>query len=101
MLSAFEANPIATGFWIVIAGFTVVVFTKLVGFIFMRGQTVHRIGDHMAGQIGQVSEWDGDCGLVSVSGEVWKAASKNTLNVGDDIIVLGIKGLTLKVAGKK
>lgn len=40
-------------------------------------------------------------GFVKVKGELWRASSESTLEVGDEIIVTGIDGIKLKVVAKK
>ena len=49
------------------------------------------------GQIVEVREWEGTQGLVSLRGELWKAASDGPLTPGDKAIVREIEGLTLSV----
>ena len=40
-------------------------------------------------------------GFVKVKGELWRASSESSLEVGDEIIVTGIQGIKLKVVAKK
>ena len=40
-------------------------------------------------------------GFVKVKGELWRATSESVLEVGDEIIVIGITGIKLKVIAKK
>jgi len=40
-------------------------------------------------------------GFVKVKNELWKASSESVLEVGDEIVVIGIDGIKLKVVAKK
>ncbi|MEL6372149.1 MAG: NfeD family protein [Pseudomonadota bacterium] len=91
------SNPIAAGFWAVFAGFAAFLLAKIYGLIFMRGKTVHMIGDAMVGRRGEVASWSGQEGMVSVGGELWRAFSQQALVEGDRINVKAVDGLTLKV----
>ena len=44
-----------------------------------------------------VLDWDGASGHVQVDGERWRAISKDTLEPGDTVKIIGLDGLTLKV----
>ena len=92
-----EAHPVAAGAVIVMAGFALVIAAKIYGLIFMRGRTVHMIGDEMRGQPCVVSEWSGHEGLVSVGGELWRARSKRSFATGDAAVVKSVNGLLLDV----
>ncbi len=71
----------------------------LIGKIFWKGRR-HLTGpEGMIGKIGRVLEWHGDEGKVSIQSEIWNAVSDAPLSTGDQVIVEGIAGLTLKVKG--
>ncbi len=51
----------------------------------------------LIGEEGIVERWENGKGLVFVHGEYWNAESDEKLNPGDKIVVIDMKGLTLKV----
>ncbi len=53
--------------------------------------------EEMIGKIGIVDDWTGNRGHIIVHSERWRAASANALDKGQQIRVIGIRGLTLNV----
>ena len=51
----------------------------------------------MIGLIAEVKEWEGKKGKVFVHGELWKAESDGSFNLGDEAIVQSVKRLVLTV----
>jgi len=51
----------------------------------------------MIGLIAEVKEWEGKKGKVFVHGELWKAESNASFNLGDEAIVQSVKRLVLTV----
>lgn len=51
----------------------------------------------LIGLQGVVLDWDGASGHVQVDGERWRAISKDALEPGDTVKIIGLDGLTLKV----
>lgn len=96
-IDGLPANP---GAFILVAlfiGFGAVAAAKVYGLVFMRWKTPHRIGDAMNGARAHVTEWSNGEGYVTVGGELWRAASKDTLSTGDTVSVTAVDGLTVKV----
>lgn len=54
--------------------------------------------EQMLGIAGTVESWAGAAGYVIAHGERWKAVSTEPLSTGEDVMVVGRDGLTLKVA---
>lgn len=52
----------------------------------------------MVGKTGRVIAWSGSECRVRVAGESWRAASREPLQVGDEVVVRAVRGLTLDVA---
>lgn len=52
----------------------------------------------MIGISGKVDSWAGADGYVIAHGERWRAVSNESLGPGEDVMVVGREGLTLKVA---
>ena len=96
-----EAHAVIAALSAVFAGVAIVTLAKLYGFIFMRGQTVHRLGTAMEGQTGTVSEWStsatGGHGLVFIGGELWQATARRSFAPGDRVVVKSVNGLRLDV----
>ena len=57
--------------------------------------------DALMGKTGRVVEtiWDGN-GRVKVNGEEWKAKSSERIEIGSEVTICGIEGVTLKVRRK-
>lgn len=51
----------------------------------------------MIGEIGKIIEWSEKEGKIFVHGELWNAISEEPLSKGDKVIILEVKGLTLRV----
>jgi membrane-bound serine protease (ClpP class) len=51
----------------------------------------------MVGRVVEVRRWSGREGVVSVSGEVWRAQSRTPLAAGDEATVVAVGNLTLYV----
>ncbi|MFH1146817.1 MAG: NfeD family protein, partial [Pseudomonadota bacterium] len=51
----------------------------------------------LIGEIGMVKEWSGSRGRVFVHGEYWNAASDDFLGAGNDVEVISVDRLLLKV----
>jgi membrane-bound serine protease (ClpP class) len=63
----------------------------------------HRVAtgaEEMIGISGKVDSWAGADGYVIAHGERWRAVSSEPLGPGEDVMVVGRDGLTLKVARK-
>lgn len=52
----------------------------------------------MIGRRGRVVAWSGSDGRVLVTGEIWRAEGRQALEVGDEIVVRAVRGLTVEVA---
>ncbi len=78
----------------VVGGFFVVI-TALVVRVHARSSITGPSG--LVGLRGSVKKWEGGQGKVFVHGEWWKAYSDDDLTPGDEIEVLSVDGLTLKV----
>ncbi|MBI1391454.1 MAG: hypothetical protein GC152_01815 [Alphaproteobacteria bacterium] len=91
--------PAAVIAWSLAAGFGLVVIAKLLGLIFLRGETVHRIGASLGDGEAVVSEWRSQStfGRVDVGGEIWRATSTDNLKPGDRVVITGMSGLTVAV----
>lgn len=94
-------NPVVWGLLLMLAGASFVLLAKIFGLIFMRGKSVHRVGDSMNVNRAEVVEWNGGEGLVMAGGELWRATSKETLMVGDDVDVVSMNGLLLTVSRRR
>ncbi len=56
----------------------------------------------MIGMMGRVTETLKPVGMIKIKGEYWRArVSKGTIEVGEEVEVVGIKGLDLEVRKKK
>jgi len=55
--------------------------------------------ESMIGRRGVVTEWDGDTGYVEFDGERWRARSDGPLEPGSEVVIRGIDGLVLSIAG--
>ncbi len=69
-------------------------------FSIMRSSKISYLGgeEAFAGREGRVVDWDGDGGIVFVSGEYWKAESDDALSKGSPVVLLGKeRGLKVKV----
>jgi len=53
--------------------------------------------EEMTGALGEVTDWEDDCGHVITHGERWKAISEVPLSRGQSVRVTGIEGLVLRV----
>ena len=51
----------------------------------------------MIGLIAEVKEWEGKKGKVFVHGELWKAISDTSFDLGDEAVVQSVKRLVLTV----
>jgi membrane protein implicated in regulation of membrane protease activity len=51
----------------------------------------------MIGKKCMVKQWNGTNGKVWVGGELWNASSQSPLILGDEPVIQGIEGLTLRV----
>lgn len=60
-------------------------------------KTVATGEEGMVGLIGRVTLWEGKEGSVFVHGEIWNAESEQSLLPGDNIEVVSVKGMKLKV----
>jgi len=58
--------------------------------------------DRFIGKVGVVTEVinPNDSGMIKISGESWRAISKETISVGESVIVEKVKGVKLKVRKK-
>lgn len=85
-------------------GFAAVAVAKIYGLFFMRWKTPFRVGEAMNVDHAEVIDWkdgpNGGQGYVSAGGELWRATSKDSLAVGDQVAVACVKGLTLSVTRK-
>jgi membrane-bound ClpP family serine protease len=57
--------------------------------------------EEMVGRTGEVMEPLNPVGTIKIEGEYWKATTKGTINQGEEVEVVGIDGLILKVRKKK
>lgn len=71
--------------------------TAFLAFI-SRGRRVTTGAEQMIGITGKVESWEGRAGFVIAHGERWRAVAGEPLSSGDEIRVVGRKGLTLEVA---
>lgn len=103
MAEFFAANdsPIVWAFMLMLIGASAVLIAKILGLIFLRGKTKHRVGDAMNVSRATVTEWSDGEGLVTAGGELWRASSSDQLNPGDPVVVSAMNGLVLKVKKKK
>lgn len=69
----------------------------LIGKIFWKGKRPLTGPEAMIGKAGRVREWCGNGGKVDVEAEIWNAVSDLSLSPGDEVIVVGIQGLILRV----
>lgn len=87
--------------WRLIAGATVVLGATsflLVSYgLAAQGRKVTTGDKGLIGLQGEVLDWSGGAGHVQVEGERWRAMSKDPLQPGDAVKVIGLEGLTLKV----
>jgi len=51
----------------------------------------------MVGRHGQVIAWSDAEGRVLVAGEIWRAEGHQPLEVGDEVVVRAVRGLTVEV----
>lgn len=54
--------------------------------------------DALVGRAAVVAKWEGNAGSVQLDGSRWNARSASTLQVEDEVVVVGYTGLTIDVA---
>jgi membrane-bound serine protease (ClpP class) len=57
--------------------------------------------EEMVGRIGEVTEPLNPNGTIKIEGEYWNATARGTIDKGEEVEVVGIDGLILKVRKKK
>ena len=95
-----DVAPSLVAIGLIAAGFLFVSIAKLYGFFFMRGPRHHRMGSSMSTVKAEVTEWAGKQGYVRAGGELWKAQSKQSLSVGDQVRIAHVDGLVVTVKRK-
>lgn len=99
-VTGMPANPMSFALIAILIGFGVVVVAKIYGLFFMRWKTQFRVGEAMNVRRAEVVEWVGREGYVKAGGELWKAASKDSLTPGDNVAIASVNGLVLSVKKK-
>ncbi len=69
----------------------------LAHFILKKKRKAYTGSEALVGEVGEVKEWHDAGGMVFVHGELWRATGGETLSRGDQVEVLGVEGLILKV----
>ena len=93
-------TPLTWGLGLFALGASAVLVAKILGLIFLRHRTVHRVGDAMNVTNAEVTEWSGKEGYVQAGGELWRAKSDDSLKPGDAVSVSSMNGLLLRVKKK-
>lgn len=100
-MDVFGANPIMAILLGLGVAAAILLIVKIYGLIFMTGVSPHRVGDAMNVHRANVTEWNGNEGMVNAGGELWRAISKDDLSPGDEVEVASMKGLVLHVRKKR
>lgn len=86
---------------LVLGGLVFVAVKILWGAALLGKKTPHRVGDSMRNARAEVVEWEDGKGAVRAGGEMWRAASPDALQPGDEVVVARVDGLTLDVRKKQ
>ncbi|MBI2875657.1 MAG: nodulation protein NfeD [Candidatus Tectomicrobia bacterium] len=81
---------------------TAAFFSLLVRAVFRAHRIKPATGQEgLVGDIGVVRSWGGSTGRVFVQGELWEARSEDALREGEEVRIIGVEGLRLRVKRKE
>ena len=92
------SSPAGIAVIVILASCILLTAVKLIwGVALWSRKSEHRLGESWVGARVEVVEWTGTEGYVRADGELWKAASAESLSPGDDVAVVRADGLMLEV----
>lgn len=100
MLFDTDAPAFTLSIWVIVAttAVTAVLVLAVVAYIVKsHGRRVVTGSEQMIGAVGEVADWSGHAGHVTVGGERWRATADEALTPGARVKVVALKGLVLEV----